>query len=137
MSPPAVDEAGGWASGADDVIELFVGQVLALFPLRVQRRHGTGLPPPGIRRIFPRSPDPRRHIATDADRAPARARTYAVQADAPGHGFLTLGDYKVEVVILPLDERTPPQATVFRVAAINGRTIKVTGVVVEPPLDAA
>ncbi|WP_394279487.1 hypothetical protein [Microbacterium sp.] len=136
MSPPA-DDAVGWSAGAEEGFELFVGQVLALFPLRVRRHRGTGLPPPSIRRIFPRSPGPSHHIATDADRAPARTRTYAVHADAPGHGFLAIGDYQVEVVILPLDERTPPQATVFRVAAISGRTINVTGVVVEPPMDAA
>ena len=66
-----------------------------------------------------------------------RARTYTVVADAPGHGFLTLGDYQVEVVILPLDVSTPPQATVFRIASISGRVIKVTGAVIDPLMDAA
>ncbi|MEW1835191.1 hypothetical protein [Microbacterium sp. NPDC079995] len=66
-----------------------------------------------------------------------RARTYSLFVDAPGHGILTVGDHRIEVVILELDVSTPRQATVFRISAIAGRTIEITGVVVEPPLDAA
>jgi hypothetical protein len=124
------------SAGSDGVIDLFVGQMLALFPLRIVGAPASG-PPPPLRRIFPRSPDPAQPIRAGRGRARVRARTYSVLADAPGHGILTLGNYQVEVVILPLDVSTPPQATVFRVAAITGRRIEIIGVVVDPPMDAA
>ncbi|AZS42677.1 hypothetical protein [Microbacterium oleivorans] len=135
MTPARDDSAR--SAGSDGVIELFVGQVLALFPLRVKGGPTSGLPPPALRRIFPRSRDPGHSPRSGADPARVRARTYTVVADAPGHGFLTLGDYQVEVVILPLDVSTPPQATVFRIASISGRVIKVTGAVIDPLMDAA
>ena len=135
MTPSSGDTSR--SSDSEGVIELFVGQVLALFPLRIMGAPPSGPPTPTLRRIFPRSPDPGRPIRAGSDRARVRARTYSVFADGPGHGILTLGDYQVEVVILPLDASTPPQATVFRVAAITGRRIEITGVVIDPPMDAA
>jgi len=125
------------SEGPDEVIELFVGQVLALYPLRVLGGPTSGLDPPPLRRIFPRSRDPRASSRAEQDWARARARTYVVLADAPGHGILTVGDYRVEVVILPLDASTPPQATVFRVASITGRMVTITGAVIDPLMDAA
>lgn len=133
----AARDDGARSEGADDVIELFVGQVLALYPLRVMGGPANGLDPPPLRSIFPRSRDPRASVATEQDGARARARTYVVLADAPGHGILTIGDYRVEVVILPLDASTPPQATVFRIASITGRMVTVTGSVIDPLMDAA
>lgn len=125
------------SAGSDGVIELFVGQVLALFPLRITGGPDSEPTPPTLRRIFPRSPDPGRPVRAGSGRAHVRARTYSVVVDGPGHGFLTVGDYQVEVVILALDASTPPQATVFRVVTITGRKIVITGVVADPPMDAA
>ncbi|MCM3695166.1 hypothetical protein [Microbacterium oleivorans] len=133
MTAAASDDAAP-SAGSDDVIELFVGQVVALFPLRMKSGAIPGRPVPTVRRIFPRSPDP----GTPPESIAAmRARTYSLFVDAPGHGILTVGDHRIEVVILELDVSTPRQATVFRISAIAGRTIEITGVVVEPPLDAA
>lgn len=132
MSVAASDDAAS-STGPDDIIELFVGQVIALFPLRMKSGQIPGRPQPTIRRIFPRSPEPGTPVD---DGPPMRARTYSLFVDAPGHGILTVGDHRVEVVILPLDVSTPRQATVFRISAIAGRTIDVTGVVIQPPTDA-
>ncbi|MFI8633266.1 hypothetical protein ACIGEP_11775 [Microbacterium sp. NPDC077663] len=133
MSAAASDDAAP-SAGSDDAIELFVGQVVALFPLRMKSGPIPGRPQPTVRRIFPRPPD----AGTSADGAvPTRARTYSLFVDAPGHGILSVGEHRIEVVILPLDVSTPRQATVFRISGIVGRTLDVTGVVIEPPLDAA
>ncbi|CAL4858584.1 hypothetical protein [Microbacterium sp. MM2322] len=120
----------------DGVIELFVGQMLALFPLRIRGEFPPDVPPPSLRRIFPRSPAPGSRTGSGSRRPHGRARTYSVFVDGPGHGILTVGTYEVEVVILPLDVSTPPQATVFRIAAIRGRTVSLVGVVIDPQVDA-
>lgn len=129
MSAAASDDAAP-SAGSDEVIELFVGQVIALFPLRMKSGQIPGRPQPTVQRIFPRSPEPG---APAGGRTPVRARTYSLFVDAPGHGILTVGRHRIEVVILALDVSTPQQATVFRISAIAGRTIDVTGVVIEPP----
>ncbi|MFJ6678194.1 hypothetical protein ACIQLK_03575 [Microbacterium sp. NPDC091382] len=124
------------SSDSDGVIELFVGQVLALYPVRIKHGPTARIPPPTLPRIFPRSPEPGTPIGDGSARS-MRTRTYTVFVDAPGHGILTVGEFQIEVVLLPLDTETPMQATVFRVATITGRIIEVTGVVIDPQLDAA
>lgn len=136
MNTAASDDAAR-SPGSEAVIELFVGQVVALYPLRMKSGPIPGRTPPTVRRVFPRSPDPDASNDAAIPVAPLRPRTYSLFVDGPGHGILSVGQHRVEVVILPLEVSTPRQATVFRVSGIVGRTIDVTGAVIEPPMDAA
>ncbi|GEP46926.1 hypothetical protein [Microbacterium saccharophilum] len=113
-------------------VELFVGQVIALIPLRVTGPRADEFSRTRLRRIFPRSLQP---PAANTGRRPGRAvrpKTYSVITDGPGHGYLTVRQTEIEVRIVPLDLETPEDATVFRVAGVAGRAIRVTGVVEEP-----
>ncbi|BDV29510.1 hypothetical protein [Microbacterium terricola] len=104
--------------------DLFVGQMVALIP-RQGTQDGRGGAPDGPR-IFPRNialP------ADDDDERTVRPKTYSVITDGAGHGILTVRQTEIAVDILPLDLATPPEATVFRVVAVAGRAIRVTGVV--------
>jgi len=60
-----------------------------------------------------------------------RPKTYSVITDGTGRGTMMVRQIEIEVDILPLDLKTPTTATVFRVVAVAGRAIRVTGVVEE------
>ena len=64
---------------------------------------------------------------------PPTTRVPIVIFDATGHGVLQVGTVEVRVRILPLTEDTPADATVFRVVALSGRAMYVTGTVADPP----
>ncbi|WP_295574117.1 hypothetical protein [uncultured Microbacterium sp.] len=119
-------------SGDTGGVELFVGQMVALIPLGVAGPRSDEFSRTRLRRIFPRSLQP---PATNTGKRPGKAvrpKTYSVITDGPGHGHLTIRQIEIEVRIIPLDLETPDDATVFRVAAVAGRAIRVTGVVEEP-----
>lgn len=110
------------ASKSRRIVDLFVGQLIALAPV------GDVGTPAGAD-LFPRNVDP--EVSTKK-RTP-RPKTYSVITDGTGRGTMTVRHVEIEVDILPLDLKTPKTATVFRVVAVAGRAISVTGVVEEPP----
>lgn len=107
-----------------DPVELFVGQMIALLPKEhdpddpVLRTHQQRLFPPAD------APAP----PPEDDERPPRPRTYSLIVNGRGGGTLTVGGAEIQVAILPLDVDTPPGAAAFRVAAIAGRALNVTGV---------
>lgn len=115
--------------------ELFVGQMVALLPLNLSSAPGEPPPRGRLRKVIPRSlqPPPATHRKS-ASKA-VRPKSYAVVNDAPGHGIMMVGQSVIEVSISPLDVHTPLEATVFRVASIEGDAMRVTGVVTDPPVE--
>ncbi|MFT4050796.1 MAG: hypothetical protein QM677_00945 [Microbacterium sp.] len=103
-------------------VDLFVGQMIALTPR---------MPPPPVdavlldhmQRLFP--------LATRGSkqsRQQLRPRTYLLMMNRDHDGVLTAGGTEINVTVLPLDVDTPAEATPFRVVAIAGRAIRISGV---------
>lgn len=122
-------QSGGIDVMGDQDEDIFVGQVIALLPLGI-----VGHPPSReaqdvIDRMFPRSPPAREEAAPGS----IRRRTYPVIFDRRDHGTLSIGTVEVEVAIMPLTATTPRDATVFRIVALSGRAMYVTGTVQTDP----
>lgn len=106
-----------------DSVDLFVGQMIALLP---HGGHDVADPVQQrlVRILFPRAggePVP-------APDKPQRPRVYSLITDGKGEGILTAGGTEIAVAVLPLDVKTPPEATAFRITAMSGRALRVRGV---------
>lgn len=105
-----------------DSVDLFVGQMIALLP-KVSAEDDDPVLRQQVERIFPRALD---DVPT-VDKPP-RPRTYPLYLNSAGGGILTVAGTEILVAVLPLDVATPHEATVFKIAAIAGRSLRVQGV---------
>lgn len=113
----------GYERATGDAVELFVGQMIALLP-QCTSETADAVQQRLLRTLFPRAggrfvPSPKK---------PQRPRVYSLIADGRGGGTLAAGGTEIEVLILPLDVRTPSEATAFRITAMSGRALRVRGV---------
>lgn len=122
VSSPREGEPG-YERGTGEYVELFVGQMIALLPQcagetadPVQQRL--------LRTLFPRAGG----RSVPSPKKPQRPRVYSLITNGRGGGTLAAGGTEIAVRILPLDVRTPPEATAFRVTAMSGRALRVRGV---------
>lgn len=106
-----------------DSLDLFVGQMIALLPKVSDDDFEDPVVRQQVEKIFPRALD---DVPT-VDKTP-RPRTYPLYLNAQGGGVLTAAGIEIPVAVLPLDVATPHEATVFKIAAIAGRSLRVQGI---------
>lgn len=104
------------------MVELFVGQMIALLPSRALA-DADAVQRSVLRTLFPRYGG--QQVVAAEKRRP---RVYSLILDGEEQGILLAGGTETDVRILPLDVRTPPEATAFRVTAMSGRALRVRGV---------
>jgi len=107
-----------------DPVDLFVGQIIALLPRPVLGGDSDPARARLIRGLFPRAGG--REVVRP--RRPLHPRVYSLILDGRGGGILTVGGTEILVSVLPLDVKTPSEATAFRVTAMAGRALRVRGV---------
>lgn len=109
-------------------VELFLGQMIALLPRLAAAEATDPVLRMQLEKLFLQDADDAGDLAS-AERVP-RPRSYSLITDGRGGGILTVGGTEIDVEVLPLDVHTPAEATAFRVVAIAGRALTVTGVAV-------
>ena len=104
-------------------VDLFVGQMIALLPKLTDDDIDDPVIRQQVAKIFPRALD---DVPT-VDKTP-RPRTYPLYLNTQGGGILTVAGVEIPVAVLPLDVATPHEATVFKIAAIAGRSLRIQGI---------
>ena len=106
-------------------VELFPGQVIALLPAVPRGAIADPLIRRELGRLFPRTLD--RNLP--APRRPTRPRTYSLMLHSlDDDGELTIGSIEIPVHVMAFDLSTPTEAAVFRVSAVAGRALRISGV---------